>query len=413
MAFLNYRDLLVGPAAPADGPGIGNCDTEMIGAIGVGGNLMPAMAMRLGPSPDDPQQILYLEELPIFFGNWQERRHRFGTDRWHCIRRLEIKAARGQPHVEKGDSILLSELPYGSCVVASASLKARYKDSEKDAPRPVSDVLGSAERMAEWLSAKPVDYWESDHHFLTAAIYGFEEPPRFIEKIQDPKNNAGIAIGLCRDYASTLTALRASAQWAEIRDNTLAGRRRWWGANLRFVPLNEEVMVNIEEILDLAVRQAMAGPHDARGSARLLGTPVMKETGRIFDLHINRLNRRVATTIIHGEPLGPETDVGAEEQRIEGLEEHQYQKISARYGVDTEGARYLSGMALEQGLADRVPRLTDRAMHLLALVWNLPKPAARSAKWREYVERVLADDDLDEARLAQAEALVAKALRPD
>ena len=122
MSFLAYGDLLVGPAAPADGPGIGNCDTEMIGAIGVGGNLMPAMAMRLGPSPDDPQQILYLEELPIFFGNWQERRHRFGSDRWHRVVRLEIKAARGQPHVEKGDCILLCELPYGSCVVASAPL---------------------------------------------------------------------------------------------------------------------------------------------------------------------------------------------------------------------------------------------------------------------------------------------------
>ena len=32
VAFLTYRDLLVGPATPARGPGIGNCDADMIGA---------------------------------------------------------------------------------------------------------------------------------------------------------------------------------------------------------------------------------------------------------------------------------------------------------------------------------------------------------------------------------------------
>lgn len=169
-------------------------------------------------------------------------------------------------------------------MVASAPLKPRYKDSKKDAHQPAPDVLGSAERLAEWLDAKPVDYWEADHDFLTAAIYAFDEPPPFIDKIQDPKSDSGIAIGLCRDYDSILTALRASPQWAEIRDSTLAGSRWFWHSNVeKPIPLNPELRLDIEGILDLSVRQAMAGPHDARDSARLIGTPIMQTAGRIFE----------------------------------------------------------------------------------------------------------------------------------
>lgn len=404
MAFLGYREISLSHFQSTSKNSDGT-ETEMIGAIGGGGELTPGSAMLIAESPLDSKQIIYREEVPAFYCGWVERRDRFGSNRWHRVNRLEIKVARAQPQVKARDWILVSELPYSSCVVAQAMLKPIYKGANDNKPLPDPENLEYTENIVQWLDGLRFDYWETDR-FLTAGFANLDPPPDFIEQVRTPKKDTGVSIGLCHDYQGILETLLSSDDCANIRDSTLAGKRRWWKSGAPYVELRDEVRVNIEAILDLSVRQAMAGPHSPAVGARLLGTPVLKEAGKIFDDHVNRLNRQVAKREdfrIESSKLPTET--GQEDSRFEGFEDAQYQAIAQKYNVDIEGAIYITGVIMEHGLSGRTAQFIKRVMRLLAKVWRLRKPDQNSANLRAYIEEILGDDDVEEL-LGQVEQLV-------
>jgi hypothetical protein len=419
MAYLSFEDLA--RAEDQDRDRIGTDTTELIATV----DLTPVatQAMLIGPCSEGTGEICYLGEVPVEFYNWSPRRDQFGTDRWYEVTRLEIKSKRGADGAKTRDRILLSEVPPSTCVVAGAELKPGFKGAADEKPLPEADVVVDARRLHGWLESLRFDYWETNQSRLTAAVHAFEAPPVFVEDVRAARDR-GVVIGLCRDYDATLQALRASAAWTDLVEKALSGDRRfnWWGSDADYVPLEDEIRVNLDDILELSVRQALAGPNygvddDNAHTAALLGQPVMKEAERIFKLHLNRLNKQRHR---RNRPLrGTDPDdaahpdiareTAATDNRPEGLGGEGCRRIAERYGIDFDGACWITGVLLESRLVDHEPSMQDRALRVLARVWNLPKPDRRQDALRAQVERGLAREDIEHA-LTELEDLVADAV---
>lgn len=202
-----------------------------------------------------------------------------------------------------------------------------------------------------------------------------------------------------------------------MRDQALANKRRFWFANVHFVGLEDEVRTFVEDILELSVRQALAGPaykvDDANQQkvADMIGQPVMQEAGRIFDLHLNRLNKRRARRNRPSRP-NPEDrmdDLTPPEQADEGFSQDTAGRLSKEYEVDRNGALFLLEQIESLALYEQEDALQVRALDLLATAWGLPRPDRRRDLLLAYIEQKLAQTDFETA-LDEAEAFVCEAV---
>lgn len=290
---------------------------EKVAKVGDGPRLSHAMAMRIGRNAHgDPT---FVAETPVFHLGWQDRGHCFGGSTFIDVHRYEIKVRFSKRDAERADAIergegtgilkqdwmLVAKLPYSLGRVAWVKLKPSYRGRKDDRDDPPETARGCSETLWDWLDERSYDYWETRSYLKTAAFRTFDPAPLVVESLRNPTDECtGVALGICTDPNAVLERIKASTEYRRLLDDAKAAKRQgsWTRSNAqgkgpKTFPLNDPTLLDhAEEILDLSLRQAMSGPHNAPpNSLALLGKPVMLKARWIFDEHIKRLNDRVSS----------------------------------------------------------------------------------------------------------------------
>lgn len=376
-------------------------DAEDIGAVRMDG-WISASAMRLGSHPDAPDQLVYLGETPVHLVNWHPKWVQSPSGQRQPLFRLEVKAVSGGD-ISVRDDMVIAEHPYANGLVSWAQFKPTSKVRKDKRPEPPSDELRSVDHLVEWIDSLPFDYWESGP-FLTAGILKLQPPRNFVNEIGGQHtairkyHEVKILIGCCKDFESEMETLSASEEARRIIDDTLQGERKFAHPAAGQQELDEKVMIYLEEIMKLSICQAIAGPHDEWSSAKLIGKPVIKTVGNIFDGHINRLNKRKCRLDkkIQGAAGNLATDVDVDVDRrslFEGLDEESYERIAQDYKVKKSDAVYMVKFIIENGIYE-YPEYVTRVLRILAEVLRVPHPEPGGALLKRAVEDALEDEDL-------------------
>jgi hypothetical protein len=255
--------------------------------------------------------------------------------------------------------MLVAKLPYSLGRVAWVRLKGNFTGQKADKAVVDPALTGCTEKLWQWLDALRYDYWETSSALRTAAFRTFEPAPTIIESVRKPRDEAsGVALGICTDPWSVLDAIKSSAAYRRLLNEEVPAAQagaRWnrhnaQGKGASTIRLNDPRLLEYApEIIDLSVRQAMAGPDNAPPSdAKLLHKPVFTKARWIFDEHIKRLNERGAKAQLQS-PRVIETAAGAEPEPDTALDAPEL--LAERLGIGETTAEFL---------AATIDQLTDR-----------------------------------------------------
>lgn len=252
-----------------------------------------ATAMRIGPGADG---LCYLGEEAIRLAMiWRivedkdGRRHRW----W----RLEAKAAVETGRIRPGHELVVALHPYGSGWVNCALFKPGSKKAGYDRPDVSMRRFASVDEAAQVVERLRYDYWEKGN-YLTAGVSQPQIPLVSSGIIRNVQQHAAFVFGVCERFSNLEQELLGSHRAQSLLRTTAEGTLRFWAprAKLTIRPrLCDEVKMESIELMILAVRQALAGPH--RDGDRWVGRPVVDKVDQIYRGHLNRRNRVLAKNI--------------------------------------------------------------------------------------------------------------------
>jgi hypothetical protein len=277
MGSIAQAALLAPPPAPDEAHEIGVLPQQ----VTVG-------AMRIG---EVAGELIYQEETPVAVATvW--RVLDYGAGKRHRWWRLEVKTATRRGPIEAGHRLVIAEHPYGNGWVQPVPFRRGSKKGALDRPAATHQTLDSPAALIAWLEHLPFDYWEKGN-YLTA---GVSEPDLAFmpnDQVRNVRRQGLFVFGWCTDFQRCEQALFCTQAVQRLLRQTAAGTIRFWRFGLKFKNepprLRDEVKQEATSLVMLAIRQALAGPHEE--SARWLGQPVTEKVDQLFRGHLNNRNR--------------------------------------------------------------------------------------------------------------------------
>ena len=251
-----------------------------------------ARRVEYGPSGE----VVFAEEEPIFV-TVNLRVLESSTGRPLHYWRVEAKTENRQHGACPGETLVVTEAPYGNGWFATAAFKRGRKRHRSERTRVAAVTLEEAQQEIE---AGASDPWETGN-YLTA---GIAVPETLNKTLRSYGGSAKWVFGICNDAAKLRDEIAGSERARHLLSETLAHRLRIVRPSPSgvpvAVPLNKCVAEEAGEILLLSISQALAGPADVYPtlvSARRLasdawvGRPVMDLVDRIYRDHLHNLAR--------------------------------------------------------------------------------------------------------------------------
>jgi hypothetical protein len=261
-------------------------DAHEVGAIHV---RQQASAMCIGWERGPSSPLVYVDETLIAVA-MQWRVVEYSGGQHHRWWRLEVKATSMQTAIHKGDELIVAEHPYANGWVQPAPFKTASRKGEMERADPASASFVTPEALIQWIEALPYDFWEKGN-YLTA---GLSEPelPFMVGAVRNMQKQSLLVFGVCGSARACEEALFASPEARRLLKTTETGTLRFWPTEVEFaVPparaderLYDEVKAESPSVLWLAIRQALAGPHEE--SLQWKGHPVMEKVQHIYCGHL-------------------------------------------------------------------------------------------------------------------------------
>jgi len=263
-------------------------DAYEIGAMPVSSEIT---AMRVGFENSRGEAPIYLEESPISVATvWRVLETSEGArHRWW---RLETKVRSRGSGIQRGHEFVLAEHPYANGWLHHAPFKPGSKKGAMERVEPPQGVLGSTASSIGWVEEQRFDFWEKGN-YLTAGISEPNLPFSPGKSLRNVQRQALFVFGTCEDFRRCEQLLLQSQTVRELLRQTDEGTIRFWPPKLPARPmLREEVKTEASSLMGLAIRQALAGPHN--NGEKWIGRPVAKKVDQIYRGHLNSRNRQVA-----------------------------------------------------------------------------------------------------------------------
>jgi hypothetical protein len=248
---------------------------------------LPVHAIRI---EEDGDQYIYGDEHPIYVTcNWRilDYGDRDAPQRYRWWR-LEIKAniRDTHNHIKPGHDLIVAEHPYANGWVDQAPFKKAMRLQKDKRPEPFKPGIDSPERLINWLSDLTYDYWERGN-YLTA---GLDEPaiPSNPGDLRNVNKARLWVFGFCSDSHTIRDSLANAPTVSKLLDQTQTRRISFGHADER-PTMHDEVIEDSSALMDLSIRQALAGPHEC--SAEWTGRPVLAKIDRIYREHLNNRNK--------------------------------------------------------------------------------------------------------------------------
>ena len=259
-----------------------SADARPIAAFG---DDRPIQATFIGK--DEAGQLVYVKEVPLI----ERVKPRHAVDNAghpHSWNRQEFVTPSQNGLIRNGWSLILSQRPLSSAVVAILTFKGAFKKSH--AERPYPENMTNSTELVRWVDDLDFDPWEQGHD-LVAGLLTPPIPFKRLDKVRTTrkKDNGGWCAGICPNFSEYENILLNSVQAQRLLEWT---RRR----NVKFGPSKvgltrpyKEVADDRREILLLAIRQALAGPYKLNED--WTGQTVVRKMTSIYRRHLQNRNR--------------------------------------------------------------------------------------------------------------------------
>jgi len=208
----------------------------------------------------------------------------------HRFIRLEVSSeASRSSKIKNGHHAVLAEHPYS----LGWSHFAKFKPARVQGNASFDSSAAEAGTLADalaWIDRLECDFWETGH-FRTA---GFSQlDGRITWNGQRGKHGASQhVLGLCEDADAFHARLMAHPEIAALLDAT---RRKTIRIGLpgKLVKVSDEVIEESAALMNLAARQALAGPHKDGAKWVENALPVHQKVDHIYRALLNARNRSV------------------------------------------------------------------------------------------------------------------------
>lgn len=245
------------------------------------------LATRVGMADETP---VYVEDIPVTV-SMTPYVEEYVSGRFARWVRIECKVERHATTIASGDWYILARFPYSTATVEVARFKPPYKKSLRERPTPGPEVVTSEDFIA-WTDELSFDYFET-RDVLTASI---SLPD--MRSLRDPQGRheygRGIYLhGVCSDVDSMVKNLmfcEESRRLIQMTEENIINFHHPRAKLGRRPKLKEKTIESAEQLLELAVYQALAGP--VQDSKSWMGRPVADAIQEIYPPLLNTRNRR-------------------------------------------------------------------------------------------------------------------------
>jgi len=204
--------------------------------------------------------------------------------------RVELQAAAGKgAQISAGMEAVWSRDP-GAAWFAAMRFRGSSHRTELERGDPLREPCGSAEEAISRLESLPWDYWETGK-FVTA---GISIPPDSKLEVERNYSRGEWLFGVCQSVEQAVAALRLDPEVEQLQRLTANRTLQFWPGTMDIPAIyrsfHDEVAEHGTLLLELALRQALAGPHDGE---QWHGRPVADLVAEIYKDHIYRVNRQL------------------------------------------------------------------------------------------------------------------------
>lgn len=230
---------------------------------------------------DEDNTLIFSEEVPLIF-SLAHRSISDANENWHSWFRLEAKMPINN-RINSGDNLIVSEWPYSSGWYQVGVFKRPNRTNnvvalETDSSSATQDIINKIEEY-------PFDIWERGN-YLTAGL----SLSRDSKILRNSAISGRYVIGVCEDARKAYFQLLQDKEVVGFLEYVRSGVI-YVGPNDIKVGLSDETLLQCDELLDLSINQALAGPKDDYTS-KWLGKPVSLFVKDIFLSHIKRFDRK-------------------------------------------------------------------------------------------------------------------------
>lgn len=234
-------------------------------------------------------EFFYGGEIDVFVGNVLRALggHRFV--------RFEVKsAAKETSPIKNGSHVVLSEHPYSLGWCHFEPFRAARFEAKSNFDTAQLETGGLEDALA-YLARLDCDYWETGR-FRTAGFTGIDNRLTWHGQQENRKNLLHV-LGVCADAHRFHQQLMAHPKILKLLDETKQRTIHFgWPTGERIV-VNPEVAEQGWELMNLAVRQALAGPHDDGEWWLKEQKPVCDKVAYIYRDLLNARNRAVVARL--------------------------------------------------------------------------------------------------------------------
>jgi hypothetical protein len=227
----------------------------------------PARLMLAGPDPEVPGRLAFLREVDATWGVVEKSVRYKRSDEGEIVGdvaewfRVEVQVPLGTPDVRPNMDVVIARQT-AACWAEDAPFRKPDKKGSAARVDPLAEPLSGPEAVIERLESLDYDYWEHGD-YLTAGISIPRESLR-----DDPRNfsRGDWFLGLCEDIDQDRQRLWDDPRIGELLDMTASKRLKFWPSSkevkLAHCEYHSELADERHWMMQLAIRQALAGPHD-------------------------------------------------------------------------------------------------------------------------------------------------------
>jgi len=255
---------------------------------------------RIGKNQDGT--IVYLDELDgkrrfdfisRSFSKGEECYSEPSTARWNrlivitqrdAIDSLQSFQGRLKPGTYPG-FLTLAKWPYSSGVAFTVPFKRPKNESDDDLTRKLPAVFPSERAYIQALESLMTDYVVTTEGVV--ASVSMPEECELTVRESSSLEDAELVYGVCSNPQAVLDELEVCKTSIQLIDLTESGKLLF-AFDRRPLQIHDSVRRNCQKILNLSIRQAMAGLRESEVS--LLGESVEKKIDFVYRGHIDRLN---------------------------------------------------------------------------------------------------------------------------